>query len=488
MSRELVSIEATKNHEAASYPHYRRDLLCTMGHLGLGGFHRAHLERYADELNQDHEGNVLFHGVGMLEQDKQLIDNLRDQGGLYTLIERSGTEDSIRVIGSLKEVSLGPSDPAAVIEAFSQENIKIISLTVTEKGYYNTPAGDLDTKNERVQNDLADSTQPMTVHGYLYAIAERRMRSGGQPFTVMSCDNLPGNGSMTQRLLLEFAALKNPDNLEVVEWIRNNVAFPNSMVDRITPVPTDETRQFVRDTYGVDDKAPVAAESFIQWIVEDNFANGRPAFEEVGVQFVPSVEPYEALKTRMLNGAHSALAYTSYLMGYRKVDQAMSDPLIEKFLKRYMDDDITPTLPDVPGIDIEDYKITLRKRFANPAVSDQIQRLAMDGSAKINNFIVPPLEHQLRAGGSIKWMAFALAAWSKYLSGADESGSVIEINDPLSDELVGKVTTASDLLARQDIFGPEISRSERLSEELDQVMVLINELGTRQALEQLLAS
>jgi mannitol 2-dehydrogenase len=234
----------------------------------------------------------------------------------------------------------------------------------------------------------------------------------------------------------------------------------------------------------------VVSESYLQWVLEDRFIGGRPQLETVGVQVTDDVEPYEKLKVRMLNGSHSALSYVAYLMGYREVDAAMNDPAISTFVKRYMDEDVTPTLPPVPGIDIAAYKQTLIERFSNPAISDQVQRLAMDGSQKARNALVPPLEHQLSTGGSIKWMAFALAAWYRYLHGVDEAGAAIEITDPLRDELVARARSGPDdptrLLSMREIFGERLAADSRLAAAVKECLDAIRSLGTRQALDRLL--
>jgi mannitol-1-phosphate/altronate dehydrogenase len=482
----VVPVAKAKHMQAlASFPDYQREnLCCGIAHLGLGNFHRSHQALYLHKLLQKKPQNWMIHAIGMRSGSIPLINAMRSQDNLYTLTERSGTEDTIQVIGAIKEVSHGPSETESVIDTLSQKTIKIISMTVTEKGYCNTPTGDLDTEDKLIKQDLLRGALPVTMLGYLFAIAEKRMSNAGEPFTVMSCDNLPGNGTFTQRLLLQFTELKNP---KVARWIHENVSFPNSMVDRITPATTDALQPFIAKKFGIIDNCPVMSEAFIQWVLEDKFIAGRPELEKVGVQFVPSVKPYEVLKTRMLNGAHSALSYVSYLMNYRNVDVAMRDPLIYEYLKCYMDEDITPTIPDLPGIDIEEYKVTLRKRFSNPAVSDQIQRIAMDGSTKIKMFIVPPLAQKLNEGGSIRWMVFALAAWCKYLSGVDEAGHTIEIIDPLQDELVGHVPDASSLLSKHEIFGSEVAKNKRLLTELDTLLRSINNIGTKKTLQKLLA-
>ncbi len=472
----------------AAFPRYDRSKLgCGIAHIGVGNFHRAHQALYLHEYLQTHPQDWMVHGVGLLESDAGLFGAMTSQDGLYTLTERSGTQDTLKVVGSIKRLSLATSDPRGVIRLLASDDIKIVSLTITEKGYYYTASGDLDVGNPVIRADLAGGAAPRSAFGYLYAAAEQRMANGGPPFTVMSCDNLPGNGHLTRRLLLQFAEMKDPAG---ARWIGHNVAFPNSMVDRITPAVTEKTVAFVRDTFGVDDRCPVVSESYLQWVLEDNFAAGRPALEEVGVQVTSDVEPYEKMKVRLLNGSHSALSYPAYLMGYREVDAAMGDPAIRTFVQRYMGEDITPTVPPVPGIDLAAYKQTLVERFSNPAISDQVQRLAMDGSAKARNAWVPPLEHQLSTGGSIRWLAFAIAAWYRYLYGTDEADAPIEITDPMRDELTARARSApgdpTQLLSMHEIFGERLAADGRLAAAVKESLGAIRSLGTRQALERLL--
>jgi mannitol 2-dehydrogenase len=482
----LPITSAYKNKDISSFPEYERNrLVCGIGHLGLGNFHRAHLAMVVDQLLRQEPGNWMIHGVGMQEKDHALINAMIAQDNLYSLTERSVSNDRLRVIGSIGKTSLAPYAPINVIEGFSANSTKIISLTVTEKGYSNTRAGEL-VVDAAIKHDLADNL-PQSTLGYLFAIAQKRKKDSGEPYTIMSCDNLVGNGmgngDLVKKVLLQFAELKDPT---VRDWITSNVSFPNTMVDRITPVTTDETRNFVAENFGIEDKCPVVCEPFFQWVIEDDFINGRPEFEKEGVMFVDSVKPYEVLKTRMLNGSHSALAYMGYLMGYRKVDEAMNDPLIDEFLERYMDEDITQTIPDVPGIDIEQYKITLRKRFANPAISDQISRLAQDGSTKISTFIVPPLLDNLKNGGSIKWTAFALAAWERYVVGTDETGAKITVDDPKAAMLQERAKHPISLLEARDIF-PEQCMDNRFLAEYEASSDSIYKHGTREALRQLLS-
>lgn len=481
---QVAVMQAASLPQLASTPQYDRNSLGTgIVHMSVGGFHRSHQALFVHEYLNLHPENWMIFGVGCLPSDDVLVAAMGAQENLYTLTERSGTDDVIKLIGSIKEFVHAPSNPQTVIDAIASNETHIVSLTVTEKGYYYDTSGNLDMSHPMVAGDLADGAVPKTAMGLLFAGLEQRMSAGGTPITVMSCDNLPGNGNLTKRILLQFCDAKNP---EVHSWIEANVSFPNSMVDRITPVPNEQTVALVAEKFGINDPCAVASESFIQWILEDNFIAGRPQLEQVGVQFVDEVEPYEKLKVRMLNGSHSALSYVSYLMGYRDVDVAMSDPLIADFVRRYMDEDITPTIPPVPGVDVDLYKTTLIQRFSNPAIRDQVQRLAMDGSQKIPNAIVPPLEIQLENGGSIRWMAFAIAGWYRYLRGIDEAGVKIDIVDPLAGKLIDAASTeptdATPLLTMTEIFGPKLGTNQQLVAATNTALQEINAMGMRDAL------
>lgn len=482
-------IAAVSDPQFATTPKYdRAELKCGVAHIGVGNFHRAHFALYMHELLNRGAGDWMIHGIGCLEGDKPLIAAMNSQDNLYTLMERSGDEDKLKLIGSIKEFTHAPSDPHGVIDLLASDDIKIISMTITEKGYCSTPNGELDTEHPLIKPDLDKGATPRSAIGYLYAAAEQRMRNGGKPVTVMSCDNIQGNGHMTKRLLSQFAALKDP---AVKAWIHDNVSFPNSMVDRITPAVTPETAAFVETTWGIEDKCPVMSESYLQWVVEDDFIAGRPEFGDVGVEVVQDVKPYEIIKTTLLNGAHSALSYISYLLGHRKVDAAMNDELVEQYVRRYMDE-VTPTVPRVPDLNVEDYKVSLRQRFANPAVSDQVMRLAQEGSVKFRNFMFKPLREQLEANNPIPWESFALAAWTRFLVGADEFGEPIEIDDPNRATLQGYVKGTDDdaahLLSATEIFDADLATNERLVDTVSDCYKEIRAIGTRAALANRLAA
>lgn len=464
------------------YPRYdRKALACGIMHMSVGGFHRSHQALYVDDLLNQQPMDWMICGVGLLPQDKDHIRMLNEQDGLYTILERNAERDTLRVCGSIKELLHAPSNPQAVLARLMDPAIKILSLTITEKGYCYNEEGNLDQTNPAIQNDLKNPDAPMTGLGYIVSGLARRRREKMKPFTVMSCDNLPGNGHLTQKLVLEFANLIDAG---LAQWIKENVRFPSAMVDRITPVTKPEIVDLVKGQFGVDDAWPVVCEDFRQWVLEDSFCDGRPPFEKVGVQIVKDVEPYEKMKIRLLNGSHSALSYISYLMGYRQVDKAMADPLIAAFVRAYMDHDITPSVPDVPGMDLTAYKDILIKRFANPAIADQVQRLAEDGSQKIPNAILPCIEHQLKTGGSLKYASLALAGWFRYLTGVDEQMNAIEIKDPLKGELQSRVQVnpkdPTAVLGLARVFGHNLPTSGVFLTELTRAMASLHEKGVRQ--------
>lgn len=452
-------------------------------HMSLGGFHRAHEAVYIDDYLNATSENWMITAVGLMPQDDKNIDALKSQDGLYSVLQRSPTQDDVRIVGSIKNVIHAPSEPQSVIALIANPAIKIVSLTITEKGYFYNEKRNLDETNPLIQQDAKLPEQPKTAYGYLLKGLQARRAANAGPVTIMSCDNLPGNGELTHHLVVQFAQLADPS---MVEWINQNTSFPNAMVDRITPVTTDAIRQILADTYNVEDKWPVVCEGYIQWVLEDNFIAGRPALEKVGVQLVKDVEPYEKMKVRLLNGSHSVLSYISYLMGYRDVDVAMADPLIAKFVRAYMDNDVTPSLPAVPGIDLDKYKTTLIERFANKSVRDQVQRLTEDGSPKFRNALVPVLDHQLANGGSVKHIAFALAAWYRYLNGSDEDNQPIEIKDPLRDKLNARAKTDPrdplGMLGTDEIFGPVAIRSAEFVKMVAGYLNQIHDRGMRQAL------
>ena len=353
------------------------------------------------------------------------------QDGLYTLVLKhsDGTYEP-RVIGSIVEYLFAPDDPEAVIEKMAAQSTRIVSLTITEGGYnISDVTGEFDVTNPDVIHDLEPGAVPRTTFGLITEALRRRRKRGLAPFTVMSCDNLQGNGHLTRRVFTTFARLRDP---ELGDWVEREVRFPNSMVDRITPVTTDADRAEVRERFGIDDRWPVVCEPYTQWVLEDTFTAGRPPYEQAGVQVVDQVEPYELMKLRLLNGSHQAMCYFAYLAGYRLVHEAAQDPLFQAFLLGYMDEEATPTLPPVPGVDLDGYKHTLIERFSNPQVRDTIARLCAQSSDRIPKWLLPVVRQQLATGGEIRRSAAVVASWARYAEGVDEQGEPIEVVDRLA--------------------------------------------------------
>jgi mannitol 2-dehydrogenase len=472
--------------QTAYVPEYNRSqITCGIMHMSIGGFHRSHQAVYVDDVLAKGNNEWGICAIGLMPQDKKNIDKLKEQDTLYTVLERNAEADTARVVGSIIEVMHAPSSPKAVLERLSNEEIKILSLTVTEKGYCYDSDKNLDQTNEFIQHDVTNPDAPKTALGYIVSGLKNRKNNGKKPFTVMSCDNLPGNGHLTQKLVLQFAELVDA---ELAQWIKEKVTFPNSMIDRITPITTDDIVETIKAKFQIDDAWPVVCEDYIQWILEDNFCNGRPPLEVAGVQIVDDVDPYEKMKVRLLNGSHSALSYLSYLMGYREVDKAMADPLISNFVRSYMDQDITPTLPNVPGIDLDAYKDKLIERFSNPAISDQVQRLAEDGSQKIPNAILPCITHQLETGGSIKFTILALTGWFRYLTAVDENLKPIEIKDPLSEKLISRAKSDTQsptaLLGIEAIFGTHLPINNNFVKNLTSCMNDMSANGVKKVLKE----
>ncbi len=414
----------------------RKNVTPGIVHIGVGGFHRAHEAVYTDDLLM--QGRAIewgICGVGLRPEDRAMRDALVPQDGLYTVMTRSADGDEARVIGSLVRYLFAPDEEQAVRDALASPQTRIVSLTITEGGY-----------------GLGEAGQPGSVFALLAEALRQRRERGLPAFTVLSCDNLPHNGNAAKHALL--AAVPDPD---LAQWIDQNAAFPNSMVDRITPQTTDADRALVLDEFGIEDAWPVVCEPFKQWIVEDHFADGRPPWERSGAQFVPDVAPYETMKLSLLNGSHFAMAYLGFLAGFTTVPAVMADPDFRLFIRRFMDDEVSPLLPAVPGIDLSDYKATLIHRFDNPAIKDQITRLCLHGSPKFPQYLRPSLQKALQAGRSHRLLTLALAGWLRYLSAEDEQGQPYLIDDPRAAELTALVkqsgTNPRPLLALTDIFG-----------------------------------
>jgi len=404
-------------------------------HIGVGGFHRSHQAMYLDQLmgGKHYTGQRWgLVGIGLMEWDLKMRDVMVQQDCLYTLLTRSTKGSTSRVIGSIVKFVYAPDDRRAAVEQLAHPTTRIVSLTITEKGYCLDVNNKLDVTNRLIAHDLQEPDAPFSAVGTMAAALKLRRLRGLKAFTVLSCDNLPGNGTLSRRMLMGF--LEALGDVALLEWCRANVSFPNTMVDRITPVTKDEHRELVKETLAIEDAWPVVAEDFTQWVVEDTFVNGRPQWDLVGALFVPDVHPYEMMKLRLLNAGHSALSYPAYLAGFRFVDAAMGNDFILQFIRNYFKE-VTATVPKVPGVDMDAYKETLVQRFSNPYIKDTLLRLAEDGSMKLVTTMRDAALENVKAGEPVGLFCFVVASWIRFLVGFDENGESITIKDPRLDEL-----------------------------------------------------
>ena len=434
-----------------------------MVHLGVGAFHRAHQAMYLDRLMNDGQAfGWAICGVGVMPADEQIKDALTPQDCLYTLVEKhSDGSYAGRVIGSILGFLYAPDDPHAVIGRLADPATRVVSLTVTEGGYSIVDTtGEFDPTDE-VAADLEPGAVPRSVFGLLTEALRIRRREGGAPFTVVSCDNLPGNGTLARKALVSFAGLRDR---ELGDWVAEQVRFPNSMVDRITPATTDADREEVRDRFGIEDRWPVVCEPFAQWVLEESFSCGRPEYERVGVQLVEDVEPYELMKLRLLNATHQGLAYFARLCGYELVHEAAQDNLLARFLRNYMDREATPTLAPVPGVDLDDYKETVLQRFANPEIRDTVARVCAESSDRIPKFLLPVVRTQLAADRQVNLSAAIVASWARYAEGVDEQGKAIEVVDRHRDRLMCQAKRYAEephaFLENRELFGDLIEHQQ----------------------------
>jgi mannitol 2-dehydrogenase len=424
-------------------------------HFGLGNFHRAHQAVYLDRLMNLGKGHdFAITGAGIMPSDAAMRDVLARQNWLYTVVEQSATASAARVIGAMIDY-LPAADSAAIIAKLAEPQIRIASLTITEGGYFiDATTGHFDPTDPAIAEDGRSPSTPRTVFGMLVAGLDARRRAGIPPFTVMCCDNIPHNGDVTREAVVETARLSDP---RLAEWIAANVAFPNGMVDRITPATSDRERRMIREDFGVWDDSPVFAEDFIQWVLEDNFPQGRPALEEVGVEFVADVTPWELMKIRILNGGHAVIAYPSGLMDIHFVHEGMQNPLVRAFLDKIETEEIIPVVPPVPGTDLHGYYLKVAERCANPKIGDTIRRLCLDGSNRQPKFIIPTINDRLARGLRVEGLALESAFWCRYCAGTTDSGARIEVNDPNWDRLTVAAKAARDdpqaWLGMAEIYG-----------------------------------
>lgn len=435
------------------------DIVTGIVHLGIGAFHRAHQAVYTDDVlaSGDHSWGIT--GVSLRSGDTR--DALAPQDGLYTLGVRDGYGEQFRIIGSIKTVLVAAQDPEAVLNIMSDADVRIVSMSVTEKGYCYLPAtATLDESHVDIIHDLRNRQTPRSAVGFIVEALRRRRASGIAPFTLLSCDNLPANGETLKRVVTRFAELCDA---ELGAYIAQHVAFPSTMVDRIVPATTDADRLLVSQATGLVDNWPIITEPFSQWVVEDRFPTGRPEWDKFGVTFVEDVSAFELMKLRLLNGSHSALAYLGYLAGHETVSQTMQGKGFAEFVRALMDVDVTPTLPQLPDFDLAAYKHELRERFRNPALHHRTWQIAMDGSQKLPQRLLNTIRLRLAQSQSFDYLALGVAGWMLYARGIDETGQAIDVRDPLRDEIQARIKdkeSPPDLLdaylSIDQIFGTDL--------------------------------
>lgn len=458
-------------------------------HVGVGGFHRAHQASYLDDLLRlPDAGDWSLCGIALLPRDEKIYRAMKSQDCLYTVARRTKAGDSAEVIGSIMEILYAPDDPEAVIEKMASPECRIVSLTITEGGYYfDQGSGRFDDRHPDIVHDLANPARPVGVFGYLAEALARRKQRGMKPFTLQSCDNIQSNGEVLKTMFLEFAQRRDP---ALAAWLADKGAFPSSMVDGIVPATTEALKDFVKERWGIDDAWPVVTETWRQWVIEDSFCDGRPAWEKAGAQMTRDVLPYEKMKLRLLNAGHQALGYIGLLCGHTYVHETMEDERIRTMVRAMMDLDVTPILSPVPGMDLGSYKDSLIERFGNPAIGDQLARIVQEGSARIPKFVLPSIVDQLAAGGSISRLSFTVASWFRYLTGLDDKGAALPMSEPLFDAL-GPLAKkgGSDpraLLSLRSLFGEVLPASPGFVAEVEGHLRCFYEKGAAAALARVL--
>jgi fructuronate reductase len=436
-------------------------------HLGLGAFHRAHQAIFTDDALAASGGDWAIAGVSLRSADVR--DRLAPQHGLYTAIERSPAGTRRRVVGSVREALFLGDERDRVHALLASHRTHIVTLTVTEKGYCHDPAtGRLNLRHPEIAHDLMHPDAPVSVVGLLVHALERRRASHGTPLSILCCDNLPQNGGLLEGLVVNFANERDPG---LATWIGANTAFPSTMVDRIVPATTDADIADNDAALGLSDRSPVVHEPYVQWVIEDRFAGPRPAWEAGGAQFVREVEPFEKMKLRLLNATHSAFAYLGFLAGHEYIYQVAAQPDFVRYMRRFMSEEVTPTLHVPHGIDLPAYREALVTRYANPALPHRTQQIAMDGSQKLPQRILATVRDNLAANRPVELAALAVAGWMRYVHGEDEQGRPIDVADPLAPQFAALAARhrrdpagfANALLALRAIFDEDLGNEPRFA-------------------------
>ncbi|MCT4706922.1 mannitol dehydrogenase family protein [Enterobacteriaceae bacterium H16N7] len=475
--------------EGVQQPGYDRQALKTrIVHFGFGAFHRAHQALLTDRVLNAQGGDWGICEISLFSGDK-LMSALRVQDHLYTVLEKGPNGNQAIIVGAVNECLNAKLDGMeAIIEKFCEPQVAIVSLTVTEKGYCIDPAtGKLDAANERIMHDLQNPAEPHSVPGILVEALHRRRERGLPPFTALSCDNIPDNGHVVRNAVIGMAEKRSQP---LADWIREYVTFPSTMVDRIVPAATEESLQEITDVLGVEDPCAISGEPFIQWVIEDNFVAGRPAWEVAGVEMVDDVMPWEQMKLRMLNGSHSFLAYLGYLAGYQHINDCMADEHFKRAAHQLMVQEQAPTLR-VKGVDLQQYANSLLERFSNPALQHRTWQIAMDGSQKLPQRMLESVRWHLQQGTEWSCLALGIAGWMRYVSGVDDAGNAIDIRDPLAQKIRGLIEQSSEnervaaLLSLHEIFGQDLPNDERFVQCVGAAWDELRARGAKQAVANL---
>ena len=456
-------------------------------HLSVGNFHRGHMAVYLDELfEQGEDLDWAVVGAGLRPSAADMRETLKAQDYLTTVVELAPTAISAQIIASM--IDFLPSDPNLIYDALSDGKIRIVSLTITESGYYiDAATGEFEADHPEMISDAKSPDTPASLFGVIVKALKARRDAGIEPFTVLSCDNLPGNGNLTGQTVIGLAGLSDP---ELAEWIAASVSFPNSMVDRIVPATTDRERRLVEDHFGIIDELPVVCEPFRQWVVEDHFPSGRPHLEKVGVEFVTDVTGYELMKLRILNAAHASMCYPALLLGHHFVHDAMADPDIFRWIKTLLTNEAIPTLKPLPSVDYHQYLDKVLERFSNPEIGDTMSRIAEEGSERQPKFILPTVIDALDAGKSVDGFALEIALWCRYCLAEDEQGQLITVKDLKAAELFqfseASKTRSDAFLDNIDVFG-SLGKNAQFSESFCYWLKYIHRLGVRAAIRKYVA-
>lgn len=485
MMERLSPITLSRLPTTVTRPAGKRPAGPRIVHLGLGAFARAHLAAYTQDANAKAGTDWQITGVSLQRPDMR--DALQPQTGLYTLVTRSPEGPRRAIIDVVTGVLVAPENPGAVVNLMADAGTRIVTLTVTEKGYCHLPAtGKLNWGHPDIEHDLKHRDAPRSAPGFIVAALAKRRTAGLAPFTVLTCDNLPSNGQVLRGLVLELAGRIDP---ALADWIGRDGAFPSCMVDRIVPATTPADISENSTALGMADAGPVMAEPFRQWAIEDHFVSGRPAWEMAGAEMVADVGAYEFMKLRMLNGAHSSLAYLGYLMGHETVAEASADPLLASYLDKLWAD-IIPTVPAPPGVDLSDYARRLLERFRNPAIRHRTWQIAMDGSQKLPQRLLGTLSWRLERGRPSPALILGIAGWMRYASGQDEKGQPIDVRDPLAARFAEIASSANGdatalvrgFLGLEAVFGSDLSVHPDLRSALTEELQALLSRGVRQTL------